>query len=164
MQVQHNLQSLHAGVREPQCPCNSWGAVTASALNDMYNFLSVQTRQPSAKTSQNPSAPPIPEAAQSAIKSVKLDSVVMIAHSLGAYVACLLLTGLPHCFLVAFCFVAQQMFTLLHRLQTQQNCLHLSFFHCCKGCIPACGGQVLRHVTCIQLRSMPSNRVFTATM
>ena len=79
-----------AAIREPQCPRNSWGAVTAAALNDVYNFLKAHSQQAEAISK---AVAPISKEAHSAIKSVKLDSVVMVAHSLGAKVGCLLLSG-----------------------------------------------------------------------
>lgn len=82
-----------AAVREPQCPGNSWGAVTAAALNDVYNFLKAHSQQAEAMPRPSQSVPPISKDAHGAIKSVKLDSVVMVAHSLGAKVGCLLLSG-----------------------------------------------------------------------
>ena len=81
---------MAAAVREPQCPNNSWGAVSATALNDVHTFLASALHQ-------NPDLatllPSIPAAAQSAIKSVDLDSVVLIGHSLGAQVAVNILAG-----------------------------------------------------------------------
>ncbi len=81
---------LIAAVREPQCPNNSWGAVSATALNDVHTFLVSALHQ-----NPNPATllPPIPVAAQSAIKSVNLDSVVLIGHSLGGQVAVNILAG-----------------------------------------------------------------------
>ncbi len=81
---------LVAAVREPQCPNNSWGAVSASALNDVYTFLESALHQ---KPDPATLLPPIPVAAQSAIKTVNLDSVVLIGHSLGAQVAVNILAG-----------------------------------------------------------------------
>jgi len=64
--------------------------VSASALNDVHTFLASALHQ-----NPNPATllPPIPVAAQSAIKSVNLDSVVLIGHSLGGQVAVNILAG-----------------------------------------------------------------------
>ena len=40
---------------------------------------------------QDSAAPFLPEEAQSAVQPLKLDSVVMVGHTLGAYVGCLIL-------------------------------------------------------------------------
>ncbi len=81
---------LVAAVREPQCPNNSWGAVSAAALIDVHTVLASALHQ-----NPDPATllPPIPAAAQSAIKTVDLDSVVLIGHSLGAQVAVNILAG-----------------------------------------------------------------------
>ena len=67
-------------MREPQCPSNSWGTVTAATLNDVYNFLAVSSQQGAAIPRPSPSMPPISEAARCAMTSLNLDSVVMIGH------------------------------------------------------------------------------------
>ncbi|KAL0026838.1 hypothetical protein WJX77_005686 [Trebouxia sp. C0004] len=79
-----HVEACDAAVREPQCPNNSWGAVSAAALNDVHTFLASALHQnPDPANLQ----PPIPAAAQSAIKSVNMDSVVLMGHSLVPQVA-----------------------------------------------------------------------------
>ncbi|KAL0052254.1 hypothetical protein WJX82_010791 [Trebouxia sp. C0006] len=89
--VTPDTQAFISPVREPQCPNNSWGAVSATALNDVHTFLASALHQ-----NPNPATrlPPIPVAAQSAIKSVDLDSVVLLGHSLGGQVAVNILAGI----------------------------------------------------------------------
>ena len=83
------LADAAVSAREPQCSNSSISFPSASAFDDVHNCLAQWAQQ----TTSAPSCPPLPTAAQTAIRNLNLPSVVIFGHSVGGEVAIDLITG-----------------------------------------------------------------------